>query len=1032
MVSALLKQLPLFLAACQSADWGAALDILGTLQSQIDESSPWFAFVNENTLPLLDSDNPEEQQRTFELWQAWLFLLENAAAHFGDADDVDYQALIEFSRDASWPSPFAATPPAEDPEQASLSANPEALNDGLSEGTPAPSKPEASPSPWPLTDAAQEMLNTLAESLALFCREAPKDAALLDAEVRSMHEHNLGTLESAAEMVNMPKLGLLFGLFRTVLQCIDTPAAYAQWRLGIERLEVFLQQPSDKKFSEVTDILENFGQDATEINTLNQTVRQEIIGVVEEVHSYDLDADSFSQVLPADVNSEVIKSFQQEAPYLIAALSSLLEVPEPDIAQAERLAHTLKGNAALVGLHAINTLTHLLEDVFERIRKNTLQLTKDRQDLLLEAADMVGELLEKNLSGEVLPVATLAQMAEQLKALAQLPHEASQASVPQGQQDETASKAATADSNDGQSRVESRHLDALLQQVGELQLALSRSQAELALSKQLLQQMQQQDQRMQTSGFALETLADLRGMRKISRATQAESAFDPLELEEYQEWYSLARQLLEISADSRSLHRELQQRLQIQEELLRQEQQYGQGLQEYLIDLRLVPIQSLLPRLQRIVRQTCRSTGKLARLQMLGGETLLDEAILQALFPALLHLLRNAVDHGIEAPDVRLQKGKNSEGSIALQASRDGKFIVLKLKDDGAGLDLEKIRRKAQSLGLAANQSEEELKQLIFSPNFSTREQVTTISGRGVGLDVVARTIEKLQGSITVESKINQGITFNIRLPLTLATLQTLFVSSGQEVFGLPANDIARIVLQADLHFKNDRFVFEEKLYRVIHLGERLGLGRSLNEGFALFFRQHPDVALLVDNILENKELILRPLSRYLPPNPLYLGNSIRENGAVVMLLNTNLLLQMENVSQRRESSHKAVRSVLVVDDSLSMRKALSELVQDAGFSVVSARDGAEAVQLLDDITPLAMLVDMEMPRMNGLELTRYVRNNSLFQKMPIAMITSRASDKHRQEAEKAGVDQYFTKPFQEEAVMSFLQQAALSVTASA
>ncbi len=1050
----LLTHLPIFLAACQKQDWEAALSALATLQSNLDESSPWFAFINENSLPLLSADDPQASV-VLELWQAWLFLLENAAEDFGDDHNQDYQALVEFSRDLTWPSPLAAatttaaaTESSEhieiiekyekklDTSEVNL-IKPQSQASSSDESAPEVFfKAEASATPWRISDTAQEILSALAESLELFCQETPPDFAHLDAEARSLQSHHLGTLESAAELVSLPQLGALFGIFNILLQTINSADHYQQWRIGMRQVQSFMQNAADEKLLAIAETLAIFGKKINEINPLTTAIKQEILGVVEEAHSYQLDAESFNQILPADLNPEVLKSFQQEAPYLIAALSSLLETPEPDIAQAERLAHTLKGNAALVGLNAISTLTHLLEDIFERVHKNNLALTKDRQDLLLETADFVGELLEKNLAGEQLPTDTLQYLVVQLQTVAQLPAEVLS---PMAESSATATtteakKTPAAESSTSSSTLESRHLDALLQQIGELQLALSRSRAELAVSKQLLQQMQAQDQRMQTSGFALETLADIQGMRKISHAKQnlagdSASAFDPLELEEYQEWYSLARQLLEISADSRTLHQELQQRLQIQEDLLREEQQASQGLQEYLIDLRLVPLQSLLPRLQRIVRQTCRSTGKIAHFSLNGGQTLLDFAILQQLFPALLHLLRNAIDHGIELPDTRIAKGKASEGHITLSASRDGKFIVLTLKDDGAGLDVEKIRRKAQSLGFASNLDAETLKQLIFSPNFSTREQVTEISGRGVGLDVVATTIQKLQGSISAESQENQGVTFNIRLPLTLATLQTLFVSSDQEVFGLPANDIARIVLQADLHFKKDRLVFEEKLYRAIHLGERLGLSRSLNDGFALFFRQHPDVALLVDGILDNKELILRPLSRYLPANPLYLGTSIRENGAVVMLLNPNLLLQMANAGTRRENIQKSTRSVLVVDDSLSMRKALSELAQDAGFSVVSARDGAEAVQLLDALVPLAILVDMEMPRMNGLELTRYVRNNSLFPKVPIAMITSRASDKHRQEAQKAGVDQYFTKPFQEEAVMAFLQQAALAVS---
>lgn len=1071
MVQDLLTHLPIFLAACQQQDWEAALERLGQLQSTMDEQSPWFAFINENSLPLLAEDDPQGAI-VAELWPAWLFLLENAAEHFGDDHDHDYQALLEFSRDPSWPAPLAAVPaiaanPGSEPltiieeteetqeksETSPTNRNnaPTRINDDNPEGSAEVFfKAEASETPWPISDTAQEILSALAESLELFCQETPPDFAHLDAEARSLHSHNLGTLESAAEMVSLPQLGALFGFFNSLLQTVNHATDYQRWRSGMRQVQSFMQNASDQKLLAIAETLANFGRNSSEIQKLTTTIKQEIVGVVEEAHSYQLDAESFNQMLPADLNPEVLKSFQQEAPHLIAALSSLLEVPEPDIAQAERLAHTLKGNAALVGLNAISTLTHLLEDIFERLHKNSLALTKDRQDLLLETADLVGELLEKNLNGEQLPGDTLQTLSGQLQSLAQLPPDSPAETLPKTSHDNiegaapeveksqdaaTSGKKAETPSSDQQgSTLESRHLDALLQQVGELQLALSRSRAELQASKQLLQQMQAQDQRMQTSGFALETLADIQGMRKTSHAKQNVSSdtatdFDPLELEEYQEWYSLARQLLEISADNRTLHQELQHRLQIQEELLREEQQSSQGLQEYLIDLRLLPLQSLLPRLQRIVRQTCRSTGKIARFTLEGGQTLLDFAILQQLFPALLHLLRNAIDHGIELPDARIAKGKASEGHIVLTAQRDGKFIVLTLQDDGAGLDVEKIRRKAQSLGFDAHLDAEALKQLIFSPNFSTREQVTEISGRGVGLDVVATTIQKLQGSISAESQENQGITFSIRLPLTLATLQTLFVGSGQEVFGLPANDIARIVLQADLHIQDKTLIFEEKIYRAVHLGARLGLAGSSSDGFALFFRQHPDVALLVDGILDNKELILRPLSRYLPSNPLYLGTSIRENGAVVMLLNPNLLLQMENTAMQRESTEKSTRSVLVVDDSLSMRKALGELAQDAGFQVVSARDGAEAVQMLDNLSPLALLVDMEMPRMNGLELTRYVRNNSAFPKVPIAMITSRASDRHRQEAQKAGVDQYFTKPFQEEAVMAFLQQAALAVS---
>ncbi len=478
-------------------------------------------------------------------------------------------------------------------------------------------------------------------------------------------------------------------------------------------------------------------------------------------------------------------------------------------------------------------------------------------------------------------------------------------------------------------------------------------------------------------------------------------------------------------------------------ELLVNQERMHKRNQEVVMETRMVPVETIVPRLQRVVRQTCRFTDKQAALKVIGADTLIDSDILDQLIDSLMHIIRNAIDHGIEAPATRLEKGKPAQGQITITVSRRGDSILLVCEDDGTGLDYQTLRSKAAQLRLldsGVEIDEELLTNLVFRAGFTTRETPSQVSGRGIGLDAVQNTISALKGSLNLSSRPDAGCRIEIRLPLTLVTVHALLVKSRGQSLAISSHGVEQIVPPGDGEYAATDHGLE---YRhgdnVYHAHELEGLlqrpvAGHLEHRTTLLVRDDSDgslCAIALDQVTATRDLVVKQLGRYVPGLPGIEGATILGDGSISPVIDIPDLLRragkLDNPifskpgEQAEQGPDKPV--ALVIDDSLSARRALEQFVSDLGFEAVPARDGLEGVEILTRTRPDIVLVDMEMPRMNGLEFVTHLRAEQRSRKIPVIMITSRATEKHRNQAKTAGVDVYLTKPYQEDVLHEHIQQ---------
>lgn len=467
---------------------------------------------------------------------------------------------------------------------------------------------------------------------------------------------------------------------------------------------------------------------------------------------------------------------------------------------------------------------------------------------------------------------------------------------------------------------------------------------------------------------------------------------------------------------------------------------------------RMVPFERLVPRLRRIVRQVAAELGKQVELEVSNAEGEMDRRVLEGMQAPLEHMLRNAIDHGIETAAVRAAAGKPAQGRIRLSLAREGSDICLSLADDGGGVDVAAVRRKAIERGLLdAGQalSDHEALQFILAAGFSTARAVTQISGRGVGLDVVASAVRQLGGAIEIDSQAGQGTRFAIRLPFTVSVNRALMVECDDDLYALPLSAVEGIVRVAPEQLARANrdeaptLEYAGRSYRICRLGELLDSGRTALSAFAAPLTGSPlPVVLLrggeqpsavqVDALAGSREVVVKSLGSQFAAVPGLGGATILGDGRVVVILDVAALLrarqaQPEPLLQCAQADAavggQRAPLVMVVDDSVTVRKVSARLLERHGMQVLTAKDGVDALAQLQDVLPDVMLLDIEMPRMDGFEVASQVRHDARLRDLPIIMITSRTGTKHRERAEAIGVNHYLGKPFQESDLLAHIQQ---------
>jgi chemosensory pili system protein ChpA (sensor histidine kinase/response regulator) len=590
-------------------------------------------------------------------------------------------------------------------------------------------------------------------------------------------------------------------------------------------------------------------------------------------------------------------------------------------------------------------------------------------------------------------------------------------------------------------RVDAELLDTMLNNAGEVSIFRARldqqvnsidfNLAELARTVTRLKE--------QLRGLEIETEAQVLNRHQDEDPRRAD--FDPLELDRYSALQTFSRALSETSGDVASIQGLLETLTREAQNLLTQQSRVITELQNSLMRTRMVPFQRHVQRLTRLVRQAANDTGKRAELVVQGASAELDRQMLERMVAPLEHMLRNAVIHGIESPERRLSQGKPDTGRISVSLNRDGAEVVVVVTDDGNGINVKLIREKAISLGLIdryAKLTDEEAMQLILEPGFSTAGHVTQAAGRGVGMDVVATEVKKLGGGLFIESTAGQGSRFTIRLPFTLAISQALIVRVAEEVYALPLATVEGVVrLPRNIvarHLGKDAPLFEYggQKYRFQQLGSFVGLGPTrlpetdVSMSVVLIRAGEHSTALVTDELVGSREIVVKSLGPQVSGIRGIAGATILGDGRIVIILDMGSLVRSEWRAKAAETAVLDQRDrrtfALVVDDSITVRRVTQRLLERNGMRVLTAKDGVDAVSLLQENLPDIILLDIEMPRMDGYEVAAHVRNDPRLKDIPIVMITSRVSEKHRARAIELGVDDYLGKPYQESQLLDAIE----------
>ena len=731
-------------------------------------------------------------------------------------------------------------------------------------------------------------------------------------------------------------------------------------------------------------------------------------------------------------------------------IAKLRETPEDRalITSLQRDLHTLKGGARMAGIHAVGDLGHAIETMLESIAGQRTELDRRAVQLLERGFDTLHAQLARVTARRavVIPDGMLAEFNAHARGI-ELPAVPAAPDAPAAPIElaplsapidpDAAAAAAPAEEEffpvgqQEQVRVRADLLDRLVNNAGEVAIYRARLEQQLGAFRGAMAELDRTNIRMhdQLRRLDLETEAQIVARYQREHDKQ-DPTFDPLELDRFSTLQQLSRALAESAADISGLQGVLDDLARQYDSLLQQQSRVSSELQDGLMRARMLPFEGIVPRLRRVLRQAATETHKQVSLQFSGTHGEMDRNVLDRMTAPLEHLLRNSVAHGLETPKERRKAGKPEEGTVHVALRREGSEMVLEVSDDGAGLNRDAIRKRAEQRGLlqpGAVLPDSALDRLILEPGFSTADKVSQLAGRGVGMDVVYNEVRQLGGSLEISSVPGKGAIFTLRLPQTLAVSQAVFVQIGETQFAVPVAAVSGIgrISHARFSAGAGSYHYAGEDYPLYNLGHLVGQGPAKAEGqpqVPLLLVRSGDLraAVAVDQVLGNREIVVKPVGPQIASIPGIYGATITGDGSVVVILDAAPLVR-RHLAQPQEPAVQAptveqrrVPLVMVVDDSLTMRKVTSRVLERHNFEVNAARDGVEALEKLEERVPDLMLLDIEMPRMDGYELATAMKADPRFKDVPIVMITSRTGDKHRQRAFDIGVQRYLGKPYQE------------------
>ncbi|MFL0801298.1 MAG: response regulator [Agarilytica sp.] len=786
-----------------------------------------------------------------------------------------------------------------------------------------------------------------------------------------------------------------------------------------------------------------------------------------------------------NIRPELLQGLLIELPQQVEQFESSLKAflgshDFTDLNQAQRIAHTIKGAANVVSVSGLANLMHFTEDLLESATKKWQTPPEGFVDFLQNVADCLAisaeylnkmgpapDDIESTMSGLLQWLrytkngdAALEQKApltdisvEDAPANIDTQTAASETPVTQASSPKQAGKATPEDDEVRYINLPSQIAQELLRLSGETQISNNQFGARVENLQDSVKLSDNYHKQIQTMAIEFESLVQTQSALRSAALSSKDDQFDPLEMEQFNELHSFSHQLLELTTDSYESVASIESQLDELSALLYAQKQLNRDNQQILLDMNLLPVETFSSRFSRCVRQACRLTNKSATLEIDGANVMMDSHVLNAIADPLMHVLRNAVDHGLEGSRYeREQLGKPAEGKITLSFMNKGETISVECSDDGHGLDYDAIYQTALAKELIsddANYSPQLLNQMVLLPGFSTRREATQTSGRGIGLDAVMASVRALKGNMQITSEKNKGCKISITVPSSILTAHAIVIKAQyrneQQSYSLLGRAVEQIIYvrpeQIESSSEGHRYQLHDEVLPIYLINDLLGFGiGDIEKTHALLLCRKADnshVLVAVEQIIASQELVVKSLNdfTYIPPG--VVGATIMGDGSVSPVVDLQELpgltlehTELTQLGRRREqlaalekAQYKEPPAALVVDDSLSARRSLAQFVSDMGMEVTTAKDGFDAISAIERKKPSLLLVDLEMPRMNGLELTAHLRSRAEYKDIPVIMITSRSTDRHKTLAESAGVDTYLTKPWSEDELMQCIEK---------
>jgi chemosensory pili system protein ChpA (sensor histidine kinase/response regulator) len=916
-------------------------------------------------------------------------------------------------------------------------------------------------------EEAESYMPTIRSGIELYAAEGAARLEDLQTSYRQVH-----TIKGAALMVGLAEIGAFAKIFQDELDAVVSARA----AINAEKAETLLKRATDLKA-----MFANLDATPVCIETETFNFEQEEIYVAERAP--EIAAGDF------EIDNEMLEVFALEAEEHLRTITTHLNILEKNpnhheaLMEIRRSSHTLKGSAGIVGFKKLSDLAHVQEDLLDYIAENPGESNAEVFSILMASTDCLEALstgqnspeLEQKLAEihvrfvEVLAELKAAKIAAAQPAVAETILSETVSETGEAKPAESVEAAENQAQAAGQTRavirVSLERLDELVKLASEMIMSRSVFEQRLSQLEQQVEELRHNTRRLSRLSGKFETDfgANAGGFRAASPAPfafgktsvvpvdAAAQEFDVLEFDRYTEFHQMTRELTETASDTTAINNELDKLLGNLNLVFGSQKRLFEDMQDKLLRLRMVPLSTLAQRLQRTVRVTADEEGKEIDFLIEGDELEIDSEILHVIVEPILHLLRNAVAHGIESTETRRLLGKPERGQIVLRAYSEGTHVVFTVTDDGRGISTAELKAKAVRLGFvsppeAAAMTENDAFSLIFLPGLSTAPEVNQVSGRGVGMNVVKSSLTRHQGSVSVKSEAQKGTKFTLRLPTSLSVTRVLLVKANAQTFAFPLKIVRQVTEISQRDFlrakPQNSLAINGKNYHLAHLNELLNLApapAAAEEARVLLLlveTPQSSFALAVEQIMKPEEIVIKPLGNPLKNVAELIGATILGDGSVVPVLDLISLLHKLKPEKTEPSAPAPKRiktqlSVLIVDDSPSVRAINSNTVKNAGWRASVAKDGLEALEMLQSAgmeLPDVILTDVEMPRMDGYELLAAVKRESNLRQIPVIMITSRSTDKHRRKAFDLGVSEYLTKPYDDTVLTEKIKNLAKMV----